>query len=206
MATSILAAIPKTVTNQQLQQNVSKFSAASGSLQTAVSSFDGSSNDVFNKLSKSSVADSTKAIASVVSSVSKLADSYNNFSSTVSNLGSSKGQTAVTATNNTMFSSTDQAKKLASIGITQNSDGTMAVDEKTLTTALQNDPDQVKSLIEGSSGIATTIGRTANSITPNTTASYMQQNNVANTNMSYTSFATGVANISYQGSIINALM
>ena len=48
----------------------------------------------------------------------------------------------------------DEAGNLQTIGITQNSDGTLSIDEDTLNSAIENDPDAVASALTGADGLA----------------------------------------------------
>jgi flagellar hook-associated protein 2 len=87
--------------------------------------------------------------------------------------------------NNLSSSYSNVASELQSVGITQNSDGTLSIDQDTLNDALQNNSSTVQSAFSGFDGIAVTTGNDAQDITQSSLSNYATQ--VSNTSSSSSS-------------------
>ncbi len=133
----------------QFQSYASSLNEAATELSPSLTGFDDSSDDS--------------------SSTGISADNINNFVTAFNNLVSyaSSNQQYISsdALSGLQQGVTDELPDLQSIGITQNSDGTLSVDQDTLSSSIENDPDSVASVITGVDGLASNSYLATNDIT-----------------------------------------
>lgn len=112
--------------------------------------------------------------SSIVTGAKDLVTNYNKLSSVLSNSDTTKRGSKVLDGIGAMVNGA-RSKDFASIGISMNKDtGELKLDEKKLTAAVANKPDQVKKLVAGGGGLAKGIENVANSISSNSVTSYLK--------------------------------
>lgn len=105
----------------------------------------------------------------VNSSISNFVNNYNNM---INYLNQNQQYISPDVVSNLEQSYENQSANLAAIGITQNSDMTLSVNQNALNSAIQNNFSQVQDAFSGLDGIAVTTGQIAQNITSNPLTTY----------------------------------
>jgi flagellar hook-associated protein 2 len=118
-------------------------------------------------------------------SINNFVNSYNN----MINFANQNGEYLNTSVASDLANSYNNiSSNLQSIGITQNSDGTLSMDQNTLNNALQNSPSTVQSAFNGFDGLAVTAGSIAQNITQSSLSSFANQPTSSTLSLGTTSF------------------
>lgn len=176
---------------EQATQNTITNDQSATEQANALAQFSSYANTLYQYANQLQTSTEDGSNSTATSDISNFVDAYNNMIS-FANENNQYLTSSVVSDLNSNYNNI--SSDLQSIGITQNSDGTLSIDQDTLDDALQNDPSAVQSSFSGSNGIAVTTGAIAQSIIQSPLSDYASQTNTTNSTTSATSGSSALYN------------